>query len=270
MNPKIIFLGTAGESLVYGKQIRTSGGIVLQMDDLQFLIDPGPGAITMAAHFGINLRNNSAIFVSHNHINHCNDVNAVIGAMTYEGMDKKGVLVTNKTAYNGNDDMEPMINGFSKGLVEKSIIVEKGDKLAIGDVEVKVLNAKHDDKNTVGFRFFGSRFNVVYSSDTQYFKELGEDYKGCDILILNVVHPFNEKGKQLSSDDAIKVINKVKPKVVIITHFGIKMLKADPLYEAREIQKQTGIQIIAAKDGMVINPISYSTGLRQKTLNMYK
>ncbi|MBC8444422.1 hypothetical protein H8D83_02435 [Candidatus Woesearchaeota archaeon] len=87
---------------------------------------------------------------------------------------------------------------------------------------------------------------------------------------MNVVYPSNNKEKQLSSDDAVKIINKVKPKVVIITHFGIKMLKADPLYEAREIQKQTGIQIIAAKDGMVINPISYSTGLRQKTLNMYK
>ena len=43
-----------------------------------------------------------------------------------------------------------------------------------------------------------------------------------------------------------------------------------PLYEARKIQKKTGIQIISAKDGMVINPISYSSGLRQKTLKMYK
>ena len=48
------------------------------------------------------------------------------------------------------------------------------------------------------------------------------------------------------------------------------MLKADPLYEARGIQKKTGIQIISAKDGMTINPISYSAGLRQKTLRMYK
>jgi phosphoribosyl 1,2-cyclic phosphodiesterase len=87
---------------------------------------------------------------------------------------------------------------------------------------------------------------------------------------LNIVHPFNNKENQLSSDDAVKIINKVKPKLTIITHFGIKMLKADPLYEAREIQKKTGVQIIAAKDGMVINPISYSAGLRQRTLTMYK
>ena len=70
MQPKIIFLGTAGESLVYGKQIRASGGIIVQADNLQFMIDPGPGAVTMAAQFGINLRDTDAVFVTHNHINH--------------------------------------------------------------------------------------------------------------------------------------------------------------------------------------------------------
>ena len=270
MQPKIIFLGTAGESLVYGKQIRASGGIIIHADNLQFMVDPGPGAVTMAAQFGVNLRDTDAVIVTHNHINHCNDVNAVITTMTYGGMDKRGVLVSNKSAYNGNDELTPYITKFSKRLVEKSIILEKGQKVGVGDIELMALEAKHDDEDTIGLRFFTSQFNLVYSSDTRYFKELGDEYKGCDILILNVVYPFNEKGKQLSSDDAVKIINKVKPKLAIITHFGIKMLKADPLYEAREIQKKTGVQIIAAKDGMVINPISYSAGLRQRTLTMYK
>jgi ribonuclease BN (tRNA processing enzyme) len=270
MQPKIIFLGTAGESLVYGRQIRASGGIIVHADNLQFMIDPGPGAVTMAAQFGINLRDTDAVFVTHNHINHCNDVNAVISSMTYGGIDKRGVLVSNKTVYNGDGEIKPYITKFSKSLVEKSIILEKGQTVGIGDIEIAALQAKHGDSNNIGLRFFTSQFNLVYSSDTRYFKELEEEYKGCDILILNIVHPFNEKGKQLSSDDAVKIINKVKPKLAIITHFGIKMLKADPLYEARDIQKKTGIQVISAKDGMVINPISYSAGLRQKTLKMYK
>ena len=92
----------------------------------------------------------------------------------------------------------------------------------------------------------------------------------------NINHPFfyfipdrEKDGYGPSLKILSKLINK-KPKLVIMTHFGIKMLKADPLYEARKIQKKTGIQIISAKDGMVINPISYSSGLRQKTLKMYK
>ena len=35
------------------------------------------------------------------------------------------------------------------------------------------------------------------------------------------------------------------------------MLKADPLNEAREIQRVTGVQTIAAKDGLLISPESY-------------
>ena len=47
------------------------------------------------------------------------------------------------------------------------------------------------------------------------------------------------------------------------------MLDADPIYEAREIQKQTGVQVIAAEDGMAIDPLSYSADLKQRTLNLY-
>ena len=48
------------------------------------------------------------------------------------------------------------------------------------------------------------------------------------------------------------------------------MIKADPLYEAREIQKSTGIQVLSAKDGMVIIPSSYSAKSSQKRLNLFK
>ena len=73
----IIFLGTGGDSYVVGRQIRASGGIILQIGDDQFHIDPGPGSLVMAKQAGINLRANTAVVVTHNHLNHCNDINAV-------------------------------------------------------------------------------------------------------------------------------------------------------------------------------------------------
>ncbi len=45
MQDQIIFLGTGGDPVVVGKQIRSSGGIVLKLDGLQFHLDPGPGAL---------------------------------------------------------------------------------------------------------------------------------------------------------------------------------------------------------------------------------
>ncbi|MDP3733946.1 MAG: hypothetical protein Q8R37_01840, partial [Nanoarchaeota archaeon] len=58
----------------------------------------------------------------------------------------------------------------------------------------------------------------------------------------------------LDTAAATKIIAHVKPKLAILTHFGLEMLKADPLNEAREIQRITGVQTIAASDGLTITP----------------
>ena len=58
--------------------------------------------------------------------------------------------------------------------------------------------------------------------------------------------------------------------MAIITHFGIDFIKSDPLYEVRDIQRETNCQIIAARDGMVVDPLSYSVEQGQKTLIGFK
>jgi hypothetical protein len=48
------------------------------------------------------------------------------------------------------------------------------------------------------------------------------------------------------------------------------MLDANPMYETRDIKMQSGVQVIAAEDGMTLDPASYSAEMRQKTLNLFK
>ena len=73
----------------------------------------------------------------------------------------------------------------------------------------------------------------------------------------------------MCTDDVVKFVNEIKPKLAVMNHFGIKMIQEDPINEARVVNKETKVQTIAATDGMVINPISYSANLRTKTLNLY-
>lgn len=264
MESNIIFLGTGGDAFVVGKQLRASGGIILQIGELQFHIDPGPGALVRAAQHEINLRANTAVFATCNHVNHCNDLNAVISAMTYGGFDKRGILVASNSVINGQTSY---ITDFHKKCLEKIIVLKAGQRLGIEDVEIYALPAVHSDPDTIGLKFITGGFTFTYSSDTAYSKEHAKAYKGTDILVLNVVLPGNEKGEnQLNSEDAANIIKEVNPKLAIISHFGIKMLKADPLYEAREIQKQTGCQVICAKDGLIISPKSYSAESSQRRL----
>ncbi len=266
----IIFLGTGGDSYVVGKQLRASGGIILQVNDDQFHIDPGPNALVMAKETGINLRANTALFVTHNHLNHCNDINAVIDAMTYNGFDKKGVLVANNTVINGSMHYEPFLHKYYRDFLERFIVLEEGRKVGINDVEIKALKAKHSEPNAIGFKFITNDYTLTYTGDTAYSVETISEYENSNVLILNVPCLKKEESKNnLCKEEAIKIIKKVNPRLAIITHFGINFLKADPLYEIREIQKETNCQVIAAKDGMVINPISYDVQQGQKSLYKY-
>lgn len=223
-----------------------------------------------AKQANINLRENTVLLISHNHILHSNDANAVISAMTHSGLDKQGVLIAEKSVIDGTFDQTPAIGKFFSGCVERLIRVDPDKRIGINEVEIKTTSVKHDNNDGVGFKFFTPSFKLSYLGDTAYFSELADEHADSDIVILNVNNPSGVKSKKkLNSDDVIKIIKKIKPKLAIITHFGIKMLAADPLSEARYIQKETGVQVIAAKDGMRIKPEGYSANLNQKTLNLY-
>jgi len=270
MQPKLIFLGTGGDAIVVGKQLRSAGGIILQVEDNQFHIDPGPGSLPREHDYGINLRSNVAVLVTHNHLNHANDVNAVISAMTLGGLDHKGVMIGSKSTIEGLDGMPPVLTEHYAKMLERAMYVEPGQRVGINEIEIKATRAEHTDPTAIGLKILTPKFNLGYTSDTGYTHSLVDDYKGVDIMILNLVNPRDKKDKhQLNIEDVVKILPQISPKLAILTHFGIKMEEIDILNETRQIQRETKVQTIAAKDGMVINPVSYSVSLRQKTLNLF-
>jgi hypothetical protein len=45
----------------------------------------------------------------------------------------------------------------------------------------------------------------------------------------------------------------MKPKAAILTHFGMTMWRAKPWELAERLSEETGIKVIAARDGMKFN-----------------
>jgi ribonuclease BN (tRNA processing enzyme) len=263
--PKIIFLGTGGDAIAVGKHLRSAGGIILEVEGNQFHIDPGPGALAKAKEYGVNLRNNVAVLVSHNHMNHCNDINAVVSAMTHGGLDRKGVLVSNKTALIHQEGIHRTLTDTHRDMLERAIVLEPGQRVGINEIEVWATKAHHSDPEAIGFRFVTPHYVIGYTSDTGYNESLLKDFADVDVLIVNLVYPEDiHDDNQLNYDDAKSLILSLKPKLTILTHFGIKLIESDVLAHTRKLQKETKLHIIAAKDGMAVRPVSHSVSYRQK------
>ena len=252
MVTRITFLGTAGETTVLAKHDRTAGGIVLQTEENSFFLDPGPGALVQAGKAKLSMRENTALIITSARIEQSGDGNAIIDAMTASGMDRRGVLMGDMTTL-------PLIEKYKLWL-EKIIHLEPGKRVGVEDIDMVTLPTK--ESNALGMSFLTKDGIITYTSNTSYDESLCNHYKGSDIMILNV---FTPKGVStpgfLNTDDAIAILKSVKPKLAIMTHFGLKMLKAEPLYEAREIQRQTNVQVIAAKDGMTLAITPYSSSI---------
>ena len=50
--------------------------------------------------------------------------------------------------------------------------------------------------------------------------------------------------------DVKEIVTALKPKITILSHFGMTMVKAQPRIVAEELSKETGLRILAAGDGM--------------------
>jgi len=253
---KIKFLGTAGARFVVTKQLRKSGGIWLTLDNTNVLIDPGPGSLVNchSSRPKLNPMDLDGIILTHRHIDHSNDINIMIEAMTNGGFDKKGIVFAPKDAL----DDDPVILKHFRNQVNKIEVLREKNEYIIGNITFSTpINHDHG-VDTFGLNILGKNISISLISDAKYVPGLETNYTG-DIQIINVV--LLEKKDyimHLSIEDVEKIIENNKPKLGIITHFGMTMIRAKPWEIAQKLSEKTGVEVIAASDGMEINLDKYS------------
>jgi phosphoribosyl 1,2-cyclic phosphodiesterase len=151
----------------------------------------------------------------------------------------------------GYQGIGPSISQYHLDFPERVLALRKGTVFEIDNLFFEAIEARHSDPTSVGIKFkvpdIGS---FGYTSDTGYFPELAEYLSDLRVLALGVIWPRNNPiQKHLCTDDALKIMKRVEPEVVLLTHFGMKMLKADPEKEAAYLERETGIPVKALKDG---------------------
>ncbi|MCK4478558.1 MBL fold metallo-hydrolase [Candidatus Bathyarchaeota archaeon] len=248
---RVVFLGTGGGRFVTITQKRRTAGIRLLSDGFNVHLDPGPGGLVYSWKLGLDPQKIDGILVSHAHPDHYNDAEVLVEAMTRGTVRRRGVLAAARSVLRGGETAEVAISKYHQSLPGRVVEVVAGEDFEVGGVRVVGAEARHSDVDAVGFRFETDVGSIGYTSDTEFFEGIERYYKGVRILILCVLRPSGEPWQgHMTTDDAMKIVNAVKPEFAVLTHFGMKMIFQGPVGEAKRVVKGTGVETVAARDGM--------------------
>lgn len=234
-------------------QILASGGLWLNLSGTEILIDPGPGCIVQSTKRKLKAEKLSAIILSHRHLDHSADVNIMVEAMTQGGLNRHGWLFAPADAL----ETEPVIFSYLKNYLEGIEVLQEGKSYPVGNISFTTPVQHIHRVETYGMRFKTANHTFSYIADTRYFDGLCHSYGG-ELLIINLVfleprpnidYP-SMPADHLSVPDAEHIIMELKPKVAILTHFGMSVWRARPWQIAEKLTEKTGIKVIAARDGM--------------------
>ncbi len=242
----ITFLGTAGARFMVTKQLTASGGLWLNLNGTGILVDPGPGSIVQSTKRKLSADKLSAIILSHRHLDHSADANIMVEAMTEGGFRRRGWLFAPADAL----DTESVIYSYLKSYLEGIEVLKAGKSYTIDNIAFTTPVRHIHPVETYGLLFSAAGHTFSYIADTRYFDGLGHSY-ASELLIVNVVLLEARQGvDHLAVADAEHIIREIKPKVAILNHFGMGIWRARPWEIAERLSQQTGVRVLAARDGM--------------------
>jgi phosphoribosyl 1,2-cyclic phosphodiesterase len=264
----LTFLGTGGARFMIITQLLATGGVWFNLSGTEFLVDPGPGCIVQATKRKLNPEHLSAIIISHRHLDHSADVNIMTEAMTGGGFRRRGCF------YAPGDAIidEPVMYDYLKKRIECVEPMAAGKSYSFDDVHFSTPVRHQHGVETYGLVFKTEKHTISWITDTRYFDGLADYYRG-DLLLMNVVFPEPKvrTGRDesmpidhLSLPDAEILIKEIKPKVAIMTHFGMGMWRAKPWELAEKLSQSTGVRVIAARDGMKFKLSELDTEIPEK------
>ena len=243
---KLTFMGTAGARFMVAKQLAASGGLYLEEGNTRISLDPGPGAIVQYAKRKVDLTKLDAIVISHRHLDHSNDVNVMIEAMTDGGFRHRGRLYCPTDALDG----DPVVLKYIRSFPQEIVALEPQTEYTVGDITFTTTPRHVHQVETFGFRF-GNRLGWV--TDSAYYDGIAEQHK-ADVMVIHLVLMECHAGlPHLCLADAERIIREARPRLAILTHYGMTVWRAHPWELAADLTQRIGTEVKAARDGMSVD-----------------
>jgi phosphoribosyl 1,2-cyclic phosphodiesterase len=248
------FLGTAGARFVVSTQLRHSGGLVWSLDGTTIWVDPGPGALVRAlsARPKVDPAKVDVLVVTHRHLDHSGDATAVVEAMSRGGFAPRGTLLAPRDAL----EEEPVVFRYAQPFVARRAVLAEGSRHVLAPGVILDTPLAHDHGvETYGYRLSAPGFTAGHVVDTYWLDALPEAYAGVDLLVVNTTR---ERGRDrrylhLGVDDAERLVAAIRPRLAVLTHLGMQLVRARADAAALGISERTGVPTVAARDGWLLD-----------------
>jgi phosphoribosyl 1,2-cyclic phosphodiesterase len=238
-------MGTAGARFMVARQVAASGGLFLEDGETKLALDPGPGAVVAYAARKVDLTTLDAIVVSHRHLDHAGDVNVMIEAMTDGGFAHRGALFCPADAL----DDDPVVLKYLRRFPRDIVRLAPATTYSVNGVSFTTSGRHVHQVETYGFRF-GERLGWI--TDSAYYDGIAEQHRADVMLIHTILLHCHPALPHLCVDDAERIIREARPKLAILTHYGMTVWRANPEKIAAELTQRVGSEVRAAHDGMSI------------------
>lgn len=278
---ELVFLGSGGGRFQTVNQYFKTGGFRIHAG-VNLHVDPGPGALLLTHQYGLNPSDLDGVIVTHCHPDHYTDAEVLVEAMDQHRVvedigqpmrKKRGTFIGSKSVIEGIENYGPAISRYHQRKPEKLIILAPGEKFQLESMGIESVPTKHSDLTTIGIIFRTEKGAIGYTSDTQYFEDIGKYYSGVRILIANVTRPLSMRIPwHLCSDDLIQILKVVKPELCVMMHMGMLFLKHSPTKEASRISSETGVETIPGAAGLRVSieeEIKITSPPKQPTLEEF-
>ncbi len=228
------------------------GGFFFRYNGCGIVVDPGIGFVSLMHQNNIFIDDIDIVIVTHNHIDHNNDVRSLSALLHEFNRDKtRSLKFYKKIKCEFEEPKEHKI----KWIMDAETIVSNRDIMgnqtvqdlsrltqweAIdndGNIELMSINTEHiksnDDtykNNTYGIKlkFKDERNSPVwgYTSDTRFFDKLIGLYDDTDVILFNIsdiyakdVQKIKQKNNHLGFNGSLKLLSGVKAKLALATEF---------------------------------------------------
>lgn len=267
---ELIFLGAGGGRFMTIDQHFKTGGFRIH-GQAKIHVDPGPGALLLSHHLGLDPLDLDCVISTHSHPDHYTDAEVLIEGMTQHMRERRGVLIGSESVLKGKGKFGPCVSKYHQAMVARIISLAPGDSCELGDLKLEATPTMHGDPTTFGLKFHSQAGVIGYTNDTEYFEDLPSYFRGARVLIANVTRPLDMRIKwHLCSDDVIKLLKRVKPELAVMIHLGMLFQKHSPEREAARIKAETGVKVIPGYVGLRVKvDKEIKRPIRQPTLEMF-